>query len=402
MTSDGTPPVWDSVKLADVLHRVRKSVQVEPDTLYREIGIRSHGKGIFYKEERTGDSLGDKSVFWIEPDCFVVNIVFAWEQAVAKTTQNELGMIASHRFPMYKPLDGKVDLDYLLYFFKSPLGKYLLGLASPGGAGRNKTLGQKGFLDLSIPLPSMPEQQKITDILSTWDIAIKLMEQLIAAKQNRKLGLMQQLLTGTRRFKGFNGEWNEQDLGDLANVRRGASPRPIKDPRFFAETGRGWIRISDATSSPTRFLNQTTQYLSPVGEEKSVKVEVGDLIMSICATIGVPRIVNIPACIHDGFVAFSDYEENLDKEFLYHYISFITEKLADKGQPGTQKNLNSDIVRHIKVPHISLPEQRKISSALNMCDEELDLLTQKLAALKRQKQGLMQQLLTGRVRVKIG
>ena len=136
---------WKIKSLEDILTPSRKSFAPKKDELYQQIGIRSHTKGIFYKEKVTGATLGDKSVFWIEPDCFIVNIVFAWEHAIAKTTENEIGMIASHRFPMYKPKRGVIDLDYLLYYFKSPRGKHLLGLVSPGGAGRNKTLGQSDF-----------------------------------------------------------------------------------------------------------------------------------------------------------------------------------------------------------------------------------------------------------------
>jgi type I restriction enzyme S subunit len=401
MTRGGLPRDWKEVELGSVLKRIKKPVDLNPSTIYREIGIRSHGKGIFYKEERTGDSIGEKSVFWVEPNCFIVNIVFAWEQAIAKTTISEKGMIASHRFPMYKPIQDRLDLDYLVYFFNSPYGKYLLGLASPGGAGRNKTLGQEDFLNLSIPLPPVYEQHKIIEVLTTWDTAITQTDLMVATLHERKRGLMQRLLTSQVRFSGFIDKWKEDDLGKFANVRRGASPRPISNPEYFAESGRGWIRISDVTKEPTRFLNSASQYLSELGESKSVKVEVGDLIMSICATIGVPKIVNIPACIHDGFVLFSEFEQRYNKEFLYHYINFIAPLLASGGQPGTQKNLNTDIVRKIKIPTISLAEQSKIVDVLNTSDEEISLYSQKLETLKQQKKGLMQQLLTGQVRVKV-
>lgn len=126
------PEEWNVERIDKILQRVRKSVVVEKDKLYSQIGIRSHGKGIFYKEPVSGEVLGNKSVFWIEPDCFIVNIVFAWEQAVSRTTQNEIGMVASHRFPMYLPKNKKANIDYLVYLFKSPRGKYFLELASPG------------------------------------------------------------------------------------------------------------------------------------------------------------------------------------------------------------------------------------------------------------------------------
>jgi len=187
---------WTSKHICKVVDRIKKPFSPEPETLYREIGIRSHCKGIFHKEEVTGASLGNKSVFWIQPDCFVVNIVFAWEHAIAKTTEAEVGMIASHRFPMYKPKKGILDLDYLLYYFKTARGKHLLGLASPGGAGRNKTLGQGEFAKLKIPVPSLAEQKRIVSVLSEADREIELLKQQIATLKEQKKGLMQKLLTG--------------------------------------------------------------------------------------------------------------------------------------------------------------------------------------------------------------
>ncbi|WP_395763106.1 restriction endonuclease subunit S [Elizabethkingia anophelis] len=190
-----------SRSVSQVVVKIRNGFTPKPDALYQEIGIRSHAKGIFHKEPVTGKSLGNKSVFWVEPDCFVVNIVFAWEQAVAKTTEAEVGMIASHRFPMFKPKEGVLDLDYLLYFFKSAKGKNLLELASPGGAGRNKTLGQSEFLKLKIPVPSIEEQKKIVRLLNAADKEIELQKQKIEAIKFQKKGLMQQLLTGKKRIK---------------------------------------------------------------------------------------------------------------------------------------------------------------------------------------------------------
>ncbi|WKN29758.1 restriction endonuclease subunit S [Porifericola rhodea] len=196
-TKVGTLPAdWHLRSISNIVTRVKKSFTPEPDTLYQEIGIRSHAKGIFHKEKVTGKSLGNKSVFWIEPDCFVVNIVFAWEHAIAKTTEAEAGMIASHRFPMYKPKKDLLDLDYLLYYFKSARGKHLLGLASPGGAGRNKTLGQSDFAKLQIPVPSLEEQRKIASVLSEADKEIDLLRQHIKTLKEQKKGLMQKLLTG--------------------------------------------------------------------------------------------------------------------------------------------------------------------------------------------------------------
>lgn len=187
---------WKFSILSKVVNRVKNSFIPEQNEFYQQIGIRSHTKGLFYKEPVSGKELGKKSVFWIEPNCFVVNIVFAWEHAIAKTTANEIGMIASHRFPMFKPKKDLLDLDYLLNYFKSPKGKDLLGLASPGGAGRNKTLGQAEFLKLPILLPYTDEQKAISKVIEQANIELQKLEQQLILLQNQKKGLMQKLLTG--------------------------------------------------------------------------------------------------------------------------------------------------------------------------------------------------------------
>ena len=165
------PNDWKTFKIKDCLTKVVNPVVIQLDEVYTQIGIRSHGKGIFYKEPILGRDIGKKSVFWIEPNCFILNIVFAWEQAIGKTTESEIGMIASHRFPMYKP--NNLDIDFLIYYFLTNQGTNILKEASPGGAGRNKTLGQDRFLTSKIIFPCINEQQKIAKILSIQDKVIE-------------------------------------------------------------------------------------------------------------------------------------------------------------------------------------------------------------------------------------
>ena len=190
---------WEEVKLSDIL--INRGIKLDPEAnvMYQQIGVRSHKKGIFYKEKVTGKSLGNKRVFWIEPNCFIVNIVFAWEHAIAKTSEAEVGMIASHRFPMYSTKEDILEVDFLLLYFKTSRGKYLLQLASPGGAGRNKTLGKSEFLRLSIPIPSIKEQTAIAQVLTQADKEIQQTQNYLAQLQQQKKGLMQQLLTGQKR-----------------------------------------------------------------------------------------------------------------------------------------------------------------------------------------------------------
>ncbi|EEO15169.1 restriction endonuclease subunit S [Vibrio cholerae] len=186
-------PDWTQERLDYFIERISDPVSVDSQTEYREIGIRSHGKGIFHKESTTGDDIGNKRVFWVKPNALVLNIVFAWERAVAVTSNNENGFIASHRFPMYIPKANRADVNYLLYFFLSPKGEALLNLASPGGAGRNKTLGQSEFMKLKVRLPSQQEQQKIAQFLQALDSKITAVSEQIEQTKQFKKGLLQQM-----------------------------------------------------------------------------------------------------------------------------------------------------------------------------------------------------------------
>lgn len=185
---------WRRQKISLVMEKLAMPVSVKPEEMYREIGIRSHGKGIFHKEARSGEQIGDKRVFHVVQDALVLNIVFAWEQAVATTSKNEIGMIASHRFPMYVAKSRQCDVRLLREFFLTKAGKYLLWLASPGGAGRNKTLGQKEFENLEISLPvDVKEQSRIADCLASADQDVVTENAKLLALKAHKKGLMQQL-----------------------------------------------------------------------------------------------------------------------------------------------------------------------------------------------------------------
>jgi len=210
---------WQLKKFGSLVNRISDPVNVDDEKLYKQIGIRSHGKGLFYKDAVTGKSLGDKRVFWIKEETFVVNIVFAWEQAVAKTTVKEIGMIASHRFPMYLPINTKSNLDYLVHFFLTKKGKFLLELASPGGAGRNKTLGQKEFENLKFHIPSSEEQINIASFLTALDNKLTQLKQKKSLLDQYKQGIMQKIFSQEIRFKDEDGkefpEWEKKKLGEL-------------------------------------------------------------------------------------------------------------------------------------------------------------------------------------------
>ena len=180
-------------------------------------------------------------------------------------------------------------------------------------------------------------------------------------------------------------------IKDIAKVRRGASPRPIDDPKYFGGEV-GWVRIADVTISG-KYLRKTTQYVSPLGESLSVRVNKGDLIISIAGSVGKSIIVDMPACIHDGFVQIYDLKYT-ETEFLYYYLKFVEKGLHRFGQSGTQTNLNRDIVGNIQFTWLPKTEQTRIAEILSTADEAIAHTEALIAKYQRIKTGLMQDLLT--------
>ena len=190
-------------------------------------------------------------------------------------------------------------------------------------------------------------------------------------------------------------EWRVVQIEEISKVRRGASPRPIGDSSYFSDNGRGWIRISDVTDT-YKYLRKTSQYLSKKGEEKSVKVNPGDLIMSICATIGKPIILDMEACIHDGFVWFSELSSKVNVEYLFYVLQKNEITFSSKRQTGTQGNLNTTLVGKTLISLPPLPEQQKIAEILSTVDMAIEKADEAIEKTQRVKKGLMQELLTGR------
>lgn len=184
-------------------------------------------------------------------------------------------------------------------------------------------------------------------------------------------------------------EW--APIGSFAKIRRGASPRPIGDPKYFGGNV-GWVRIVDVTRSK-RYLRQTEQYLSPLGEAHSVRVRPNDLIMSICGTIGRPIIIDMEACIHDGFVQFYDVV-GTDLDYFYYVLFHAERDFQGMGQPGTQVNLNTSLVGKKEVFRPALPTQQKIARILQTIDRAMEKTEALIEKYQQIKAGLMHDLFT--------
>ncbi|WP_390596369.1 restriction endonuclease subunit S [Helicobacter pylori] len=193
--------------------------------------------------------------------------------------------------------------------------------------------------------------------------------------------------------------WQRVRLGDIAEIKRGASPRPIENPKWFcANSNVGWVRISDISKN-SRFLYKTAQKLSKKGIEKSRFVKQNSLIMSMCATIGKPIITKIDTCIHDGFVVFEN--PKIDLNYLYYFLCYIEKEWLESGQQGSQVNLNVDLIKNKEVFYPKdLNEQIAIANILSDVDHYLYALRALILKKESVKKALSFELLSQRKRLK--
>lgn len=394
------PADWTEYTIGDCLERVERPVDVQADEMYTQIGIRSHGKGLFYKEPVTGASLGNKAVYWVEPDCFVLNIVFAWEQAVSKTTQNEVGMLGSHRFPMYRPVDGRVDVDYLITYMLTKRGKDILEAASPGGAGRNRTLGQDRFMKSKIILPSVEEQRRIAETLTAQNKTIELKEKLLAEKQQQKKYLMQQLLTVKKRLPGFDGEWQNCRLHQI--VKRIRRKNTVGNENVLTISAQyGLINQSEFFNKEIASEDKSNYYL----------LNRNDFAYNKSYSSGYPfgaikRLTRYDmGIVSPLYICFEIVGENVSLEYMEQYFEagLMNREIQAFAQEGARNhgllNIAVDDFFNSKLVLPSIEEQQAIAAILTAADREIELLRQDLEQEKQKKKALMQLLLTGIVRV---
>lgn len=375
---------WPLRPIGDLLERVVKPVKIEPDREYREIGIRSHCRGIFHKPPVTGQQLGSKRVYWVEPGCFTVNIVFAWEQAVALTTPAEQGMIASHRFPMYRAINGHLLPEYAHLYFSSPRGKYDLGIASPGGAGRNKTLGQEEFKRLELPVPPIPQQRKVVDIMNTWKAAIASSHALIEAKKRFRRELLRTLL----RQKG--GQSRQLEFSSIAERQRDKF-----DPTTSSKDIR-CIELEHISAGDGRLLGSTS---SKNQDSLKNSFRKGDVLFGKLR----PYLRKFYLADSDGVCSSEIWvlranAHICEPNFLFYLVQsdeFI--RAANVTSGSKMPRADWEVVSELPVILPPLAKQRQIASILRSSDREIELLIARLHRIEKQRQGLLQALLQSKV-----
>lgn len=165
--------------------------------------------------------------------------------------------------------------------------------------------------------------------------------------------------------------WKYHKIGHLVQIRRGASPRPIDD--YVGYKGMPWVKISDATADKGRFVWSTALCIKEEGVPKSVVVNPGELIISNSATPGLPKIMKIKACIHDGWLKVDKYN-GITRDFLYYSIKHHVKRLVIQGNGSIFTNLKTDILKDFPIPvPDSIEEQEQIAKVLSIIEDRIEL-----------------------------
>ncbi|AFU67267.1 type I restriction-modification system, specificity subunit S HsdS [Psychroflexus torquis ATCC 700755] len=262
-----------------------------------------------------------------------------------------------------------------------------------------------GLKKVSVPIPPLPEQQKIASILNTWDKAIAAQEKLIAQKQALKNGLMQQLLTGKKRFAGFVEEWEEKSLNDIVKYLGGEAFKSTNQ----VENGVRWLKIANVGIGVVKWGDSTTFLpTSFIDENPKYVLKAGDAVMALTRPILNDKLKIAVFNKEDGIALLNQRVAKLisknknDLKFIYYihqtpyFIYTMNAMMAGTDPP----NISIKDLAKKKVFIPGYEEQKKIVSVIESFDNEIDNLINKGKHLKKQKQGLMQQLLTGEKRVK--
>jgi type I restriction enzyme S subunit len=300
-----------------------------------------------------------------------------------------------HTFAL-RDREGKTVQGFRTYIFKNPLVKKALKTIATGSKvfGISKSNVQK----FKIVLPPFTEQQKIAQILSTWDKAIALQDQLIKQKQALKKGLMQDLLTGKKRFPGFEEEWEEVRIKEIANTFSGGTPSSKRKEYYDGDIH--WLKSGELNKG---IIQNTEGYISELGlKNSSAKlVEANTILIAMYgATAGVCAITKIQGAINQAVLALVLNLE-IDMFFTYQLLKMKMPNIVHRMVQGGQPNLSGGIINSVKIKLPKLKEQQKIASVLSNFDTDIKKLITHKKSLIQQKQGLMQQLLSGEKRVKI-
>jgi hypothetical protein len=334
----------------------RRSVNVVSDQNYQEVGVRSFGKGLFIKEPLTGVDLGTKRVFWIKNGDLIVSNVFAWEGAIGLAGPDHDGLIGSHRFMTWVPQSDDFSTQFILEFFRSRVGVSRLADASPGSAGRNRTLSIKNFEEVLVPLPSHANQDRIAARLDSLSKVPVGAEQSAAKAEALLINLRETII----------GQLAQQDTVTLGEALRSIDQLENVDPQAtypmlgVRSFGRGAFDSGAMTGDDTAYKRLRRFWSGQVCYPKLMAWQ-GALAV-------IPEDLNGHYASPE-FVGFDIDSSKACSAYLSHCLAWsgLLEETASRstGTNANRRRLQPMDFLSIKIPLPSLTIQERAASTLD-------------------------------------
>ena len=389
MSKQALPTGWKSVKLGTLFaERVENNC---PDLeLLSVTGIR----GIIPRSELESkdNSNEDKSKYLkVCKGDIAYNTMRMWQGVSALS---EYDGIVSPAYTVLNPSDS-VCAKYFAYLFKLHHMIFQFYRNSQGLVDDTRNLKYKNFARISVFVPPLPEQQAIAEILTTSDKLIAVKERLIATKKKQKRWLMQNLLTGKVRLPGFSGAWERKALQDCGAIITGSTPSTIESDNF----GNDYLWVTPTDIGDGVYIHNTERKLSKKGMAKCRLIKSGSVLVTCIASLGKNVILSENGSCNQQINAITP-NKNYSSEYLYYLMVFSELKLKKFAGKTATPILNKETFQNMVFRFPPLPEQQAIAEILTTADREIELLKKDLEQHKLTKKYLIQQLLTGKIRVK--
>ena len=253
--------------------------------------------------------------------------------------QKHDGWMFSGRCLRVRPTS-EIDSEYLYYYFCLEETKQFVRNISVGAT--MPSINTKLLGEVVVTFPELEQQKRISGILSAIDSKIEVNQKINDNLQQQAQALFKSWFLNYEPWDGTApNSWLHGKLGDYANIKRGGSPRPIQE--YLSDSGLRWLKISDVTGLQTPFIIDIKDHIIEEGLKKTVFLKAGSLVLSNSATPGIPKILVVDSCIHDGWLYFP--ESRFSNEYLYLYFKYIRQQLVNLSNGSVFNNLKTDILK---------------------------------------------------------
>ena len=385
---------WEQRKLAELVTRYEDPVETPHDG-YIRLGIRSHAKGTFHEYVEPGHELETAQMHRVAANKLIFNITFAWEHAVAITTEDDAGKLVSHRFPQFS-LSELLRPEFLKYVILDEGFHHKLYLASPGGAGRNRVLKVDEALDYPIFFPSVEEQHKIGEFLNQLNDLITLHQRKLEKLKIVKKSMLEKMFpkNGAKvpeiRFAGYTDDWEQRKLGDVADICGGGTPSSSISEYWDGDID--WY--APAEIGEQIFLEGSQRKITKPGLEKSSAkmLPEGTVLFTSRAGIGNTAILRKTGCTNQGFQSIIPHENELDSYFIFSRTSELKKYGETMGAGSTFVEVSGKQMENMDMRIPSLPEQKKIGKLFQQLDNTITLHQRKLEKLQMIKKSMLEKM----------